>query len=120
MDTEFQSEHEHVDETEHNPLIEATRKILAAIGAIALSKDEMENFIDKLVERGEIAEQDGRKLMNEILEKRKHATRSIDEKTNKRVQEILERLNIPTKRDIDELSDKVATLAKKIEEMTKQ
>jgi len=42
------------------------RMMLAGIGAIALKHDELEEFVDKLVERGEIAKKDGEELMKEM------------------------------------------------------
>ena len=42
-------------------MVAMVRKVLqAGVGAFALTKDEVEDFVSKLVERGEIAEQDGR------------------------------------------------------------
>ena len=55
-----------------NPLLEAVRKVLlASIGAVALAQDEIEDFVNKLVERGEIAEKDGKKLVRDLKERRK-------------------------------------------------
>ena len=49
-------------EEEVKPLFEASRRVLlAAIGAAALAQDEIEDFVKKLVDRGEIAEKDGKK-----------------------------------------------------------
>jgi hypothetical protein len=49
---------------EANPLLESARKVLmAAIGAVALAQDEIEAFINRLIERGEIAEKDGKTSM---------------------------------------------------------
>ncbi len=46
---------EEVVEERHNPLVEAARKVLlASIGAVALAQEEVEDFVHKLVERGEI------------------------------------------------------------------
>jgi poly(hydroxyalkanoate) granule-associated protein len=111
---------EDAEERESYPLIDATRKIiLAAIGAVALGKDEAEDFVNKLVDRGEIAEKDGRKLINEVIEKRKKTGKAGEVRVGKHVLDILDRLNVPTKKDIDDLSEKVASLAKKVDELTK-
>lgn len=111
---------EPADVNESNPLVDATRKILlAGIGAIAIGKDEIEDFINKLVERGEIAEKDGRNLFSEVLEKRKKSVRSAEDMASKHVHDILDRLSVPTKKDIEDLSEKVASLTKKVEELTK-
>jgi poly(hydroxyalkanoate) granule-associated protein len=106
---------------EHNPLLEAVRKVLlAGIGAVALGKEEIEDFVDKLVERGEIAEKDGRKLVREVLERRKKDAEKAEDEITKRVEGALERMNVPTIVDIDALSEKISALSKKVDELKKQ
>ena len=49
-------------------MVDAVHKVfLAGIGAVALAKEDMEDLVGKLVERGEIAEADGRKLMKDVM-----------------------------------------------------
>ena len=56
---------------EGKSLTEMARKVmLATIGAVALAQEEAEAFIKKLIERGEIAEKDGRKMMDDLKDKR--------------------------------------------------
>jgi polyhydroxyalkanoate synthesis regulator phasin len=106
---------------EHNPLLEGLRKILlASIGAIALGKEEIEDFVDKLIERGEIAEKDGRKLVHEVMERRKKDAEKAEDEITKRVESVMERMNVPYKADIDALTDKITELSKKIDEMKKE
>jgi poly(hydroxyalkanoate) granule-associated protein len=98
-----------------NPLFEATRKVmLASMGAVALAQEEAENFLNKLVERGEIAEKDARKLMREMMDRRTKASR---EDLDKRIEMILDRMNVPTKADIEMLGEKIAILTKKVDEL---
>jgi len=93
------------------------RVILAGIGAMAIAQEELENFIDRLVERGEIAEQEGRDLIQEIRERREKEREQAREKVNERIEETLERMNVPTKKDIDTLNEKLTNLTKKVEEL---
>jgi polyhydroxyalkanoate synthesis regulator phasin len=109
-----------VNENGHNSLLEASRKVLlAAIGAVALAQDEIEDFVNKLVERGEIAEKDGKKLIREVMDKRKKDAKDVEDETSKRVHDILDRMNVPSKKDIDILGDKIAILTQKVEELKK-
>lgn len=102
------------------------RVLLATVGAVALTKDEIEDFVNKLVERGEIAEQDGRKLIKDVMARRHTETERVTEQVteqlskaesllDERIEGILARLNVPTKSDIDALSEKIAALAAKVD-----
>ena len=111
-------------ENGHNPMLEMARKVLlAGIGAMALTQEEIEKFVDKLIERGEIAEKDGRKLIKDVMERRKRKTEEVrsdtEEQLDKRMEEILNRMNIPTKSDIDALSAKITALSKKVDQLNK-
>lgn len=105
---------------ERSAFYDASRRILlASIGAVALAQDEIEDFVDRLVERGEIAEKDGKKLVREVMDRRKKSTGKAEDQMSKRVQEILDRLNVPSKADIEALGDKIAALTKKVDELKK-
>jgi poly(hydroxyalkanoate) granule-associated protein len=110
--------------SEPNALLDAVRRVLmAGIGAVVLAQEEVEEFVNKLIERGEIAEKDGRKLINEVVEKRKKkaqdTTHNAQEEIDKRFDSVLDRLNIPTKGDIDALNAKVTELTDKVESLKK-
>mgnify|MGYP001825847615 FL=1 len=106
---------------ERSPLYEATRKmVLASMGAMALAQEELEQFVGKLVERGEIAEKEGKKLVREAMDKRKKETKKAEGELDKRMEEILARMNVPSKSDIDALSAKITALTKKVDELKKE
>jgi poly(hydroxyalkanoate) granule-associated protein len=101
------------------------RLVTAGLGAFALSYDEAEKFVGRLVDRGQIAQKDGEKLLAEArtrLAVRMPAQPQPDEvaaRVEHGIEEFLNRLNIPSKRDIDELSAQVAQLSARVEELRK-
>ena len=115
-----------------NPFVSTVRRVLmASVGAVVLAQEEIEDFVQKLVDRGELAEQDGRKLVTDLREKRQ----SAQESTQNRVQEtgektsatvdrgmegMLGRMNIPSKSDIEDLSEKIAALSEKVDALKEQ
>jgi len=108
------------EEEAQSSLMESLRRVmLASIGAMALTKDELQAFIDKLIERGEVAEEEGKKLMNELMEKRKKKTGEAQDMAVQRVHEVLDQMDIPTRTDINALGEKIASLSKKIDELKK-
>ena len=105
----------------HGPLFEASRRVLlASIGAIALAQDEIEDFVEKLVERGEIAEKDGKKLVREVIDKRKKDVSKAEDELNKRIDEVVERMDVPTKADIDALGGQINELSDKVDALVKE
>lgn len=133
-------------EAETRAVVEAARKVLlASLGAIVLAQEELGNFmgdtenfinrlledaeafIDKLVERGALAEKDGRQLIAEMMEKRTQRTREAardltqraESNLDKGMEDILNRMNVPTKKDIEALTKKVNTLSRKVDKLKK-
>jgi polyhydroxyalkanoate synthesis regulator phasin len=65
-----------------NALAGAVRRMtLASIGAAALASDELKNLVNKLIERGEIVENDGRKRLMEVIEHTQEQMRPAKPKT---------------------------------------
>jgi polyhydroxyalkanoate synthesis regulator phasin len=103
---------------EGNPIVSLARKVLlAGVGAVVLTQEEVEKVVARLVERGEIAEKEGKKLVGEVMDKRKKETRKAEDELETRVGELLNRMNVPTKSDIQSLSAKIEALTKKVEEL---
>ncbi len=128
---------------EHAPTVNPTiqmvdlmRKLmLAGVGAFALSRDEAETFLNRLVERGELAQKDASRIMDESVSRLRtmaqpqtaqveHTLSNVTAQVNglsgqmeSNLEQFLNRLNIPSKRDIDELSAKIAQLAARVEEL---
>jgi len=105
-DTDAQAE---ARETATSMAATARKVLLASVGAVALTIDEIEDFVAKLVERGELAEQDGRKLVKDVMARRSDGAEEIEEKAegqrhkiesmlDERIENILARLNVPSKR----------------------
>jgi poly(hydroxyalkanoate) granule-associated protein len=108
------------EEMEVNPILAMARKVLlAGVGVVVLTQEEIEKFVSKLVERGEIAEKDGRKLVRDVMEKRKKEAKKAEDGLEKRMEELLDRMNVPTKSDIESLSAKITALTKKVDELKK-
>lgn len=108
-----------------NPLIKALRTVLhTAIGTIALGKEEVEALVNRLIEKGEIAEKDGRELIVDLFDRRKGDVAKAEDKVeslmDQRVESILNRMNVPTKSDVESLSRKISALSQKVEDLNKK
>jgi len=107
------------DKSQHQMTELLRRMFLATIGAAVIAQEEIETLVNKLVERGEIAEKDGKKLINEMMDKRKTKTADVTVEINKNVENVLSRMSIPTKADVEALGQKINALSKKVDELKK-
>jgi poly(hydroxyalkanoate) granule-associated protein len=107
------------EKSQHQMMEMLRRLFLASIGAAVIAQEELEALVNKLVERGELAEKDGKKLMGEMMDKRKTKTADVSGEISKNIESVLSRMNIPTKADVDVLGQKINALSKKVDELKK-
>ena len=105
-----------------NTLLEGLRRVLmAGIGVAVLAQEEIEDFVTKLVDRGEIAENDGRSLISDVLEQRRReiqeGTKKASGRVDRSVEGMLSRMNVPTKSEINNLSEQISELSKKVDQL---
>lgn len=105
-----------------NTFLSGLRRVLmAAIGAVVLTQEQIEDFLSKLVERGEIADGDARNLISDIVDWRKKSVpdglKKVEEGDESRIERLLSRMNIPTKDEIDSLSEQIENLSRKVDEL---
>ncbi len=95
------------------------RMVLAGVGAVSMAKDEVQAFVEKAVERGEIAEKDGKSLLKDIVARQKKNVKEGATKLGSgldgRLEKLLGRMRIATKGDIQTLTQKVEAMASKME-----
>lgn len=120
MATDCNTHNENIHDKRQHPLFHSARKVLlASIGAMSLAQDEIDAFVHKLAERGEIVEKDGRDLVREMRGRRTTRMHAAEDRIHKRIGEIRDRMNIPTQKDIQDLNEKIAVLTQQVDELLK-
>ncbi len=112
----------------HNPILKALRStLLIVMGTFAVGKEEIEAILNRLVEKGELAEKDARELLNDLLERGKDITGTtakveskLEDLIDARLEAVLDRLNVPSRRSVEELAKQIAALAEKVDELTRR
>jgi polyhydroxyalkanoate synthesis regulator phasin len=91
---------------------DATRRVLlAGIGAAMLAQEEVESFVNRLIDRGEMAEEDARRLVREVRERRERLEREHRERKQSAA------VSNP---DIELLAARIAELTQQVEELKRQ
>lgn len=103
---------------EGNRIVGTFRKVmLASVGAVGIAQDEASDLINRMVERGEITEKDARKLVNDMQKELNKRRKGGQTKAEKEMEGVMEKLNVPSKADIEDLTGQVSELSKRIDEL---
>ena len=96
----------------------------AGLGAVMMVQDEVVSLADKLIEQGEKTETQSRKRVDEFVEHRKKdtkkVTKNLEKNWNQQMENVLHRMNIPTRAEINSLNNKITRLTKKVDELKKE
>lgn len=85
-----------------------------------LSEDKIEENVDALVEQGELAQEEATQLKDEIKTRNRSFKHRLDQLVEKRVQEILAKLNIPSTAEVEALRAKIAELNEQLDALQKR
>ena len=82
-------------------------------GLVAMTREKSEELVKELVKKGEMSEKEGKQLVNDLMEKSKKVTRELETKTEEMVTLTLKRLNIPTRKELEELRERIEKIEKR-------
>jgi len=91
------------------------RLMLAGIGV----PEKLREIVDDLVKKGELSESQGAKLFKEWSERAEKGTADMSKTLSDAVSKTLEKMNIPSRDDLEDLKKKVKSLEKKVKELGK-
>ncbi len=89
--------------------------LLAGLGA----QEKIKEFVDDLVKKGELSESQGAKIVKEWSEKASQSTSDLREDISEVISKTLEKMNIPTKEDLESLNTKIESLSMRIAALEK-
>lgn len=87
--------------------------IMAGFGV----QEKVKEFIDELVKKGELSESQGAKLVKEWTEKADKSTSELSKSMSELVSKTLEKMNIPTKDDMEKLNKKIQNLSSRVKKL---
>src|SRR6476646_3362621 len=100
-----------VSSEERSRFVALSRKmVLATVGAVGIAQDEIDAYLKRLVERGELSEKQARKMLDEVSERSNKVGKHAGLNMEHQIEKVLHRANVPTKHDIEALSAKITTL----------
>ncbi len=86
------------------------KAFLAGLGLASLTREKAEEFAKDLIKRGELTETEKPKFIKDLLEQSEKTKTEMEEKVEKAVDGILKKMNIPSRKEFEELKTKVEEL----------
>ena len=84
------------------------------LGVFSVTKEKVEEIVKELVKKGEVSQEEGKKLVNELLEKGEKTRKELEAQIEKIVKGIIERLDLATRKELNELKSEIEQLKEKL------
>jgi polyhydroxyalkanoate synthesis regulator phasin len=89
------------------------KAMLVGLGA----QEKAKEFVEELVKAGELSKSEASTLVKEWTSKAEESTKEFDKRVKETVANILEKLNIPTREDMEKLEKKVQALNARLKKL---
>src|SRR5574337_2203408 len=86
------------------------KAMLAGLGA----QEKAKEFVDELVKAGELSKSEGATLVKEWVSKAEESTKDMDHKIKDAIAAAFEKLNIPTRDDLEKLEKKMQGISARL------
>lgn len=84
-------------------------------GALIVTKENVEELIDEMVKKGEIRKDEAKEQVNELFKRVLSSKKEIESKIEKIVENVLHRLDIPTRNELQQMQKKLEEIIKRME-----
>lgn len=86
------------------------KTILTGIGIASMTKDKIEKLGKKISEESKLTAEEGKKFVNDLLKQSEKARENLEAQVQKFVKNALEKLDIPTREDLNRLEKRIKKL----------
>ena len=101
-------------------MIDLVKKAMfTGLGVMSLTKEKVEEIAGEFVAKGKLSEQEGKKLVQDILERSEESKGELKKQIELAVQTTLAKMDIATKSDMEGIKDELAELKESMKQSEK-
>jgi len=89
------------------------KTMLTSIGLAMKTKEELEDWVKEIVKKGEMSENEGQSFVDDLKRKSEKAQKDFEEKIEIKFKELLNKADIATRHEIDELKNEIEAIKNK-------
>jgi polyhydroxyalkanoate synthesis regulator phasin len=93
------------------------KAMFTGIGMAAMTKDKIEELAGDFIKKGDLSEQEGRKLVDEMMKKSEESKAEVKKQLDEMVQAALVKMEVARKTQIDELQEEIRLLREAVEKL---
>jgi len=90
------------------------KAVFIGAGLASMTAEKIEEAVAEIVRKGEISEKQGRELIQDLKDRSGKARKDLGDRVEKMIEEALQKLKIPTRKEVDELKARVERLEKEM------
>ncbi len=96
------------------------KAVLTGVGIASLTKDKIEDLANELVDKGKMSEQEGEKLVQEMLSRADESRESMKSQTENLVKKTIAKMQLARIEDIEVLKAEIEKLREEISTLKKE
>lgn len=97
---------------------ESVRKLgLIGAGLWAMTEEKIDEMVKDLVDKGTISKEEGKKVIQDVLEESKKQKIDLERKISDKIQDAISKVDMFTLKDIQELESRIKILEDEIQRM---
>jgi polyhydroxyalkanoate synthesis regulator phasin len=91
------------------------RALLVGLGI----QEKMKEYVDDLVRKGEVSKEQSGSLLKDLMTSAEKNIEGLDKSWREMIQSTMERMNLPTREDLEKLEKKVNALSRRLAKLDK-
>lgn len=101
-------------------MIDVIKKaMLTGVGLASISLDKAEEIAKELMEQGNLTEQEGKKLVSEMMGYAEKSKQQMEKQVRSYVEKAMGKMDVAKKSEVDDLKKTIAELQSKLDELQK-
>jgi len=93
------------------------RSLLAGLGVLTLTRDKVKQFVDKLVEEGEVKPDEAPSIVDKLVERGEAEREELRKLVRQELDKARASMPVISRKDVEDLSQKIDELAARVEEL---
>ena len=93
--------------------------VYTGVGLVSLTSEKLQKSIDTLVAENKISTSEGKKIVDDFFTKTEGKKKEFESQLKKVTEDVVQKIQLPKKKDIDALEKRIAALESKMGKVAK-